>query len=227
MSDKKKNIIVVFCILCIMVSVFAFIIIYYDNKHEEFIYNEHLEETVVTVKKQGEEESIDISLQEMTYYIINVEGDIQDMALQYNSSNPEAYWLLKVDSLYNMKDYAKDLSMDSCVRDNIYYMEALKQGIELTEEELQLASEDARTIIKNITSKQMNVSEFTIEALYNIERKLYLASKYVGELVRKGYTPEELELKGTYYEELRAKYDIVVNNKLWDEIRLGDITISN
>lgn len=226
MNERKYNVISAICIVCIVLAVIAFLLIYYSNKNDEFVYNEHLEENVLTVTETaGNEVTVNVNMQEMAYYIINVEGDVNQMACQYDSENPGAYWSLKIETIYTIRDYAKDLAMDSCIRDNIYYIEAVKNNVTLTEEEEELASEDARTIMKNLTDRQMDVSDYSHNVVYDIQKKLYLASKYVNSLVENGYTMEELELKGSYYEELKLQYDITENEELWDEVKLGNLTV--
>ena len=226
MVSKKDNIIKAICIILIIVAIIVFLAIFY-GKDSVFIYEDHLKENVLTISNRDESDrQEDISLQEMTYYIINVEGDFHDAALKFNSKYPEKYWMVKVKPMYNMKDYAKDLSIDSCVRDNVYYLEALKQGVELTDEEIKLAEKDTRTILENISSKQMNVSEFSYDVVYDIEEKLYVATKYVNMLVEQGHTMEELELEGSYYKQLLEKYNVDINDKLWDRVKLGNLTIT-
>ena len=223
---KRNDRIIIICIICIAVAVCAFMFIYYGSKNEEFVYNKYLDENVLTVC--GNDDSADevaVNMQEMAYYIINVEGDIDQMARQYSESHPEKYWTLKIETTYSMKDYAKDLAFDTCVRDNIYYMEALKAGLELTEEELKLASEDAKTIMKNLSGKQMDMSDFTTSVLYNIEKKLYLASKYLNTLTEEGYKIADLELDGSYYKELLEQYNIETNEAVWDEVELGKLSV--
>lgn len=228
MGEKKYNIVTVVCVVCIVTAVLAFILIYYENKNEEFIYNEHLAENVLTVTDTSDEQAtVNVNLQEMAYYIINVEGDMQEMACQYDSDYPGRYWSLKIEATYTMRDYAKDLAMDSCIRDNIYYMEALKNNITLTEEEEERASEDAHIIMKNLTDRQMDVADFTNDVVYDIQIKLSIAGKYVNSLVEKGYTMEELELGGDYYEELRLKYKTTENEQLWEKVKLGNLTVKN
>lgn len=226
MTTKSSNKITAICVLCILVSVAVFMIIYFNNKSGEFEYKKHLDEQVVSISSAAPESTkVSIDMQEMAYYIINVEGDINDMAYQYNSSSPGKFWNLKVKTTYTMRDYAKDLAMDSCVRDNIYYMEALRNGIELTEEEDKMASEDAYAIIKNLTGRQMDISDFTYEVLYSIEKKLFLASKYAKSLTQDGYETTELELEGSYYNELLSEYDVTVNEEIWDKVELGNLSI--
>ncbi len=228
MKDKVDDIVKIICIICIFAALIAFLVIYYGHKQESFVYEEHLQENVLTVTDgQDTERKVAVNLQEMTYYVINVEGDIRNMAMQYNGDNPEAYWLVKIKATYTMKDYAKDLAFDSCVRDNIYYLEALKAGVELTDEERKQAKDDAKAIMEGISSKALGASDFTVEVLYNIEEKLYLASKYVDMLAREGHSMEELELEGSFYEELLREYSLETNNELWDKVKFGNITIEN
>lgn len=223
---KRNEKIIIACILCIAVTICVFLFIYYDNKNKKFQYNEHLDEQALTISHKTEDMGeVSVNLQEMAYYIINVEGDINQMAYQYSSEHPEKYWLLRVEATYDMKDYAKDLAFDTCVRNNIYYMEAVNAGLELTEEELSLASDDAKMIMKNITGKQMEMSDFSQDVLYNIEKKLYLASKYVNTLTEEGYKVADLELGGEYYNELLADYNIEENESVWGEVELGELSI--
>lgn len=223
MSKKKQDIIIVICVVTLVLSLCAFFCIYYSNKNKEFVYNQHLKDIVLEV--YDTESSMEISFQELAYYIINVEGDIDDMAHQYNSDNLNAYWNVKLGKgIYTTRQYAKDLVIDKCVMDNIYYIEAIKNDIQLTEEENKMASEDARLILKNLSARQMDVADYTYEDLYKIMEKLYITSKYVNSLLKDGYTMEELELKGSYYEEVKKKYSYKVD-ELWEEVKLGNLTI--
>ena len=100
----------------------------------------------------------------------------------------------------------------------------MKNNITLTEEEEKLASEDARLILKNLTSRQMDVADYDYEDLYNLMVKLYITSKYVNTLSKDGYTMEELELKGSYYEKLKKNYSYKVDD-LWEQVKLGNLTV--
>ena len=223
MSKKKQDIIIVICVVTIVLSLCAFFCIYYSNKKTEFVYNEHLKDIALEVS--DDESVMEITFQEIAYYIINVEGDIDDMAHQFNSDNLNAYWNIKLDKgLYTTRKYAKDLVIDKCVMDNIYYIEAIKNGIELTEEEEKLAGEDARLILKNLSARQMDVTDYAYEDLFKIMEKLYITSKYVNTLLIDGYTMEELELKGSYYEEIKKGYSYKIDD-LWEQVKLGNLTV--
>ena len=223
----KKNKLATICVIGVVVFTVAFMLIYYSNKNEAFVYNQHLDEQIVTIKSKADDSQVSINMQEMAYYIINVEGDVNEMANQYSSSNPNSYWTLKIETTYTMRDYAKDLAMNSCIRDMVYYSEAIKNGVELSEEEEELVSEDANLILKNLSAKQMDLSDFSYEVLYDLEKKLYLSSKYVSSLRENGYTIEELELEGSYYEELLENYEISENEELWGKIKFGSLSVEN
>ncbi len=223
MSKKKQDIIIIVCVLTIIISICAILCIYYGKKNKEFIYNEHLDEVVVTVS--DDDYKVKVTMQELVYYIINVEGDIDDMAHQFNSDNLNAYWNVKLGKgLYTTRKYAKDLVIDKCVMDNIYYIEALKAGVTLTEEEENLAGEDAHLILKNLTSRQMDVADFDYEDLYKIMEKLYITSKYVNTLSKDGYDMEELDVEGSYYKKLKKNYSYKVED-IWDKVKLGNLTV--
>ena len=223
MSKKKQDIIIIVCVVTIILSICAILCIYYSNKNKEFIYNEHLDEVAVTVK--GGEHTVEVTMQELVFYIINVEGDIDDMAHQYNSDNLNAYWNVKLGKgLYTTRKFAKDFVIDKCVMDNIYYIEAIRNDITLTEEEKALASEDVRLILKNLTSRQMDVADYDYDDLYKIMEKLYITSKYVNTLSKDGYSMDELNVNGSYYEKLKKKYSYKVAD-IWDEVKLGNLTV--
>jgi hypothetical protein len=55
--------------------------------------------------------------------------------------------------------------------------------------------------------------------------KLYISSKYVGQLKESGISMEELDYKGKYYLELKDEYSYIIEEKVWDEIKLGELTV--
>ena len=78
--------------------------------------------------------------------------------------------------------------------------------------------------MKNLSSRQMDVADYSYEDLYKIMEKLYITSKYVNSLLKDGYTMKELELKGSYYEEVKKKYSYKVD-ELWEQVKLGNLTV--
>ena len=43
-------------------------------------------------------------------------------------------------------------------------------------------------------------------------------------LVEDGYTMEEIEIKGSYYEEIKKSYSYKVDD-IWESVKLGNLTV--
>ena len=95
--------------------------IYRDLEIKEkniFVYEEHLNDIVVTVGEQS------VTLREFGYYIAKMEKDVQEKALIYNPKDPMEYWNVHfsagLDSGY-MFEYAWNYAVADCVCDLILY----------------------------------------------------------------------------------------------------------
>lgn len=231
MSKKKENIIILICSLVIIASIVAFFVIYSNNKiKNSFILNEHLEDTIVTVTFPNDISSklnissCNISLKELSYYILVMEAGVNHTASLYNPNNLNSYWNLYISNTF-VKSQAKDSTMDVCIRDNIYYYEAFSNNFDLTDDEKSVILDEASYIYSNLTAKQVDATNLTLEDLYNVRYKIGLTTKYINKLMSEdGLTEEELNIDGSYYSSLYENYDIQID-ELWSTIELGNITI--
>lgn len=226
--NKKENIIVLICAIVIIISIVLFSIIYTANANSSSIkFNEHLSDNILTitpVSSKNSSGSFTVSLKEISYYILVCEANVNNTAALYNPDNTNSYWNLYISNTF-MKTIAKDTCMDMCKRDNIYYLEAVNNNYTLDTEEQKVVLEEASYIYQNLTGKQVDATNLTLEALYNIRYKINLASKYINHLMNEyNYSIESLNIDGEYYNSICENYNINVS-KLWDEIVLGDITI--
>lgn len=226
MKTKKENIIILICFLVIILSIVLFFFISSSNRiKNSFKFNEHLEDNVVTIENTNNTSSCSIRLKEFSYYILVMEASVNQTAGLYNPNNLHSYWNLYISNTF-VKSEAKNTTMDMCVRDNIYYIEAVEDGFSLTSDEEITVTEEASYIYKNLTGKQVDATELTIEDIYNIRYKINLATKYISYLIEEyGYTEDELNVSGSYYTDIYESYTITTD-KIWDYIELGDITIS-
>lgn len=226
--NKKENIIVLICAIVIIISIVLFSIIYTANANSSSIkFNEHLSDNILTitpVSSKNSSGSFTVSLKEISYYILVCEANVNNTAALYNPDNTNSYWNLYISNTF-MKTIAKDTCMDMCERDNIYYLEAVNNNYTLDTEEQKVVLEEASYIYQNLTGKQVDATNLTLEALYNIRYKINLVSKYINHLMNEyNYSIESLNIDGEYYNSICENYNINVS-KLWDEIVLGDITI--
>lgn len=190
----------------------------------EFIYSEHLEDTAFKVNDS------EITLKEASYYVMVIESNINDAALQYNANDPKRYWNIYMNDGENRSnflcDQAKEDMKASCIRDTVYYMEAQKAGVKLSETERSQVMDDAYEQEKLMTGKMLEVTGYEYTDLCYVLEKIAIVKKYINTLMEKGYTEEQLDVGGEYYEELKSRYSVWENEDMWEEITLGSVTIN-
>lgn len=197
---------------------------YVNQGRGEFVYSEHLEDTAFKVN------DTEVTLKEASYYVMVIESNINGAALQYNANDPQRYWNIYMNAGENksnfLREQAKEDMMSFCVRDNVYYNEAVKAGITLSEDEKSEVMDDAYEQQKLLTGKMLEVTGYEYSDLCKILEKIAIVKKYVNTLMEKGYTEEQLDVGGEYYEELKNGYSIWENEDIWDEVKLGSVTIN-
>ena len=222
----KKEVKIILIIVIVVLVFVSSILIYRHVKR--FDYGESLNDIVLTI------EDTSINLRELTYYIIEVEKTGQQYALIYDEENPLSYWNMYMngDESGYVTDLAKRAAVDFCIRDNIYYKEAVAAGFELTEEELSDIRYDAQNYYELMTNRQREVSCLLPDDLLLIMTKETLAHKYIAYLADndESGTLDSIMLKydvgGTYFEGLLNKYSITQNDEILDEVRVGFITVN-
>jgi hypothetical protein len=198
--------------------------LYISQGMGDFIYSEHLEDVAFKV------DDMEITLKEASYYVMVIESNINDTALKYNANDPKRYWNIYMNDGENksnfLGDQAKEAMELSCVRDAVYFQEAEKAGIELTSEEKSEIMSDAKDQEKLMTGKMLEVTGYDYADMYAALEKIAVVKKYINTLMEDGYTEEQLDVDGEYYEKIKGEYDIWVNEDMWDEVQLGSVTIN-
>ena len=189
-------------------------------------FSDHLEETVVTV------DETEVPLQELGYYIMETEEYVYQLAEIYNPTDTMQFWRLHFNGIFIITE-AKNSAMNTCIRDNVYCLEAEAAGMSLTDEEIAAVEEDVADLLDGLSYKQQQSLQYDAQSLQPILEKVALARKYANSLLESvdwtdyDQTPEvAVEIDGDYYEEVLATHDVVINKKLWKKISLGSITIS-
>ncbi|MBQ8261962.1 MAG: hypothetical protein IJZ00_06735 [Lachnospiraceae bacterium] len=226
MRKLKKEVKELLVFLAVLFLVMAGYAVYAHMNR--FVFDESLSDVIITV---GERE---ITLKEFTYYIMQVEETGQQAALLYNEENPLEYWGLYMnegEKAGYISDLARIAATDYCIRDYVYAAEAVRNGIRLTEEERAGVLENATYAWEHMTEKQREVTTFTREELVLVMETEALAHKYMVMLANETGHPleaisTEYDVNGTYYEELKLQYDIVVDERVIEKLRFGHITIN-
>lgn len=166
-----------------------------------------------------------------------------------------SYWdeIVDVSTRQTERDYYKQLAMDSCVYYEVFKNAALKEGVTLTDEMLSSVKDNAKESFEVLSMQAVEKSGATYEGFLSELTTVELASTYidmlrdeaaktkdykkVDEKARKeeGATEESVakateafldEYISKKYEKLSKKYNIKVNDELWDSLIMGTVTIS-
>lgn len=225
-GSMKKNI-MAWSSICIFVIVISLLFLVYLNSDgyegNKFVFEEHLADTLVTV---GEE---DVTLKDACYYIVVIESNLNAQAMALDPDNPQRYWNTPMNNGEEagyLSSQAKKDTMDACIRDHIYFKEAIEAGIELTQEETKLCEEDAKDQEKAMTGEAFEVTGYQYQDIYKAVYRTHILKKYMTSLMQKGYKEEELDFDGEYYNQVKKAYNIDINEELWEKVKLGKVTVN-
>lgn len=216
----------------------AVIIIIVSKAINGFNYSKSLDSTVISLSNNTVSGcEVDITLKDIGYYIIAVEEKGQETALIYNKNNPLEYWNLYMnedmtsDSGY-ISDIAKRSVITYCIRDNIYNIEARLNGFTVDEETMSDIKYDAELEYGKRTLRAREVSGLTPEEYKALYIKEQIAHQYMLYLADQDEDSSfdaivlKYDVGGSYYKELLEKYKYTVNDKLWENVRIGHVTVN-
>ncbi len=213
----------------VIIWVFAFImaslVVTIRSASNKVEFADHLGEVIVTVDDE------EISLQELSYYIMICEAKINAVAEVYDETDTMAFWNIYTNQTF-IRTQAKEAAMNTCIRDCIYSHEAEQAGVSLDETDNEEVEEYVADCIEGLSYKQRKATLFDEETLTPVIERVHLARKYANILIKEGdfseYNDEpnaSVDIGGQYYTELYEAHDISINDTLWKKISLGNITI--
>ena len=174
MSTTKKTVIAIICanIALVLFAVCGKIL-------TRFVYQDHLDDAVITVDGDS------VTLRELGYYIYKVEDFVQDQALIYDPENPKHWWNTHfsagLDSQF-VCDYAKKVTLNTCICDRIYYLEANRSGFSLDDSAAAQSLQEAKELYSKMDSSQLAATGLTEDIIIEVHRKHTIASKYAESL---------------------------------------------
>ena len=231
-KSVKKTIIAIISVLAFFVVIGLLIgVILFVKKPNRFEYKDHLDEVVITVDQRN------ITLREFGYYVYQIEGYTQEQALVYNPDNPAEWWNTHFSSGPDSQfvcDYAKDVAVNLCIADEIFYEEAKKQGLELNEDGDEKVKTDTQEMINKMDSVQMSSTGLDEKIISELKKKQLLSTTYAEFLVNtvdfSEYDEDPYKLvnwDGAYYqEEILPKHSVQINDELLGKITFGKITVN-
>ena len=227
MSKSEKKFILI--LIVVVAAALAGTLIY--KKVTTFNYKDHLDEVIISVGNS------DLTLREFGYYIYMIEDTVQDQAHLYDPQNPLRWWNTHFsagpDSQY-VSEYARKSAVNTCLSHEIYYKEALAEGIDLTPEEKEAAEKAASDLCAGMTEIQLERTGLTEDIIYNLRYKQELAAKYARSLAeRVDFSvyedgPEvELSGNGDFFQDVvLPRHQVSINNDLVDNVNMGRVTVN-
>lgn len=213
------------------VFVLLFIAAFIYHKVTKMIPSEHFDDQMITIQTKDMSKSSSLSFREFGYYILVMEKDVQETACAYDPKQPSSYWNLYIGSEDNKVGYvrnlAKEYAVSYAVRDLIYEEEAEKAGFQMDTQQREDAEMDGRDMLSDFFSEEkLAAVGMDEEAFLQMAVRVANGQAYITYLVDQGYSPEELEVGGSYYEKLLEQYQTEVNQSIYDEIIFGSITVN-
>ncbi|WP_177175674.1 hypothetical protein [Pseudobutyrivibrio sp. C4] len=192
------------------------------NNRAKLDYQEHLEDTAVTV------DSEEITFQDLAFYILYEEGKIEEQARIYNPDYTKDYWNLHTNDTFIQLE-AKEVVLGMAVHDHLFYQMAVAEGMDtLTDEEeqeLEYRITDFWEDLLDIQWEKLPCSEETINEQIRLAA---IAEKYQNYLAEElGPSQAAYKYDGYYYQQIMEQHQVKTNDKLWDRLVLGDITLSH
>ncbi len=190
-------------------------------------YQEHLQDVAVTMTVP-DGAMLDLTLNDLAYYVWKVERDGDIRAQAYDATDPKKYWNLFLNDEGDQSGYMSDLGrkavVDYAVRDAIYGCEAQKAGFSLTEEQEKKAVLEADRYFLDQSPKAAEALQLSREELIESVKKETLAREYM--LYLHDHGKQDIDVGSAGYEALRASYLVSENTDIIKGIRIGYVTIN-
>lgn len=200
--------------LCIALALFIT-----GCRQQTISMKEHLDTVIVTL------DEVQITLGELAYYIYAMERVVEEQAVLYAPDDPESYWNAHVNGVF-IKLGAKEGVIQAAIRDRLLSQMAAEEGITITPEEKVLLDESAQQEYDAMTDYQKEETGLDEKAIKETFYKAGMAEKYAKTLMaREGLSEEEIAVEGSYYQALLAEHAVRIDEKKWDKVEFGKITI--
>ena len=160
------------------------------------------ERTIITIDGK------DYKMSDLSYYFYQVESQYNYYDQMFGGNG--TYWDMTYDEKSNttVRDMAKTEAVDSSVKNEILYKEAVAAGYTLTEEENKTIGSQVDSLLKDTLSKtEIRKDGFTKKSLTNVIGKITLVERYRKDKIETFDIDDQAIKDGIKYEDYR-QYDI-------------------
>lgn len=182
-------------------------------------FKEHLDETVLEL------DGIKYPLRDLAFYVAYEEQLIQQQALAYDASDPNAYWNTHINGHF-MRVQARNEAMNLAIHDFIFYEMAVEMGMELDQEEIDYATGRSEDFWMDLGETGQMRLGITGEELTEDLLRMALAQKYEQLYAAMQNVPEEdYYVDGAAYEALLGAHTYKIRDRLWEGVSMGHVTL--
>ena len=182
-------------------------------------FKEHLDDTVLELDGQK------YPLRELAFYVAYEEQVIQEQALVYDATDPNAYWNTHMNG-YFVRVRARDEAMNMAIHDFIFYEMAQELGMELDQEEIDYATGRSEDFWLDLGETGQARLGITGEELTEDLLRMALAQKYQRLYAAMQNVPEEdYNVGGAAYETLLGEHTYKIRDRLWEGVSMGHVTL--
>lgn len=183
-------------------------------------YLEYLDTEIVTIDEET------YPLRALAFYIAYQEKMVEEQARIYDLENVNDYWNLRSKHSF-LRLESKDIAIRMMIHDTLFYAMAEETGLVLTKEEenyLLNQKMDFWNDLEEEGQKRIGVSEEEIEEVFY---QMALAQKQQQLFAdEQGVDYREYNIKGDYYAAFLEEHDYQINEKLWERLDFGNITLA-
>ncbi len=220
-KKKTSDHIIRVLVIITLVSAMILVALMGYQSRQSLIYAENLDKTAVKVGVQ------ELTLEDLAFYVLYEEHSVEEKARVYDEENPMSFWNVHTNQVF-IKLKAQETAMNMAVHDYLFYDEALKCGMALTEEEKELLESRRTDFWEDLYDEQKENLPVSYETINASMGKIALAEKFQQKMaVEHGTTYAAYSYDGYDYEQWLKENDIKVkvNHKVWDRINFGNITL--
>lgn len=191
-----------------------------------YVLSDHLDECAVSIVSPYGDRT-ELTMADLARYIFRIEQEGDIHARAYDEADPAAYWKLRISTDKEagyISNIAKKTILEYAIRDEIYYIEALRAGLVLNEESLKDIHYDAEREYFKLSEYQKSVTGLNIESIEENIKKETLVRDYMVYL--NDVAGGNADVGSVYYEALKETYSITEHTEVTGQFRPGYVTIN-
>lgn len=195
--------------------------VYSWQSRQDIAFADCLDETIFTANGQK------VQMKDLGFYVLYEEREVELQAQVYNPENTRDYWNLHVNGVF-IEEEAKDTILEMAIHDQLFYQKAMEENLTLDADEENSYRNAVSDFWMDLLEGQAERMPVSKEDINETMHQIALAEKYQAELAEEmGDSYASYNWDGYGYQQWRETQDVEVNEKLWDRISVGNISLEH